>query len=372
MATHATAAAIDQLWNTVSIEDSFVRIAVAAKALGLPRLVFRNATKSSAQCIRLFGARVAIGAIDLTVCSIDRESGPVLVVKLGMIKLRPCIRLVTCGAIAPGFGIENYLALQERVPVRVLVAALAPDRRTAEDTHVVSVDQVVTRGAVLLCMLTRQRQRRTSMHLDIKRVRHKVRALVATDTILACQRTLVKLPAMRILMTGATIVGPAAGMPLSKRASAQVALRAGHFLMRLGQREARVPVVLRRHHETWVIEVLVIQHVATDTTRLRRQTVGLGVAGHEALRVWRVMARGATAAGGTIRRPQLLECMVSIRLVARAAIGLTMRTFERQPPVVVRNEPLGEGFLRVTRHARHLHLPAMRVAVTRGAITRQP
>lgn len=49
-----------------------------------------------------------------------------------------------------------------------------------------------------------------------------------------------------------------------------------------------------------------------------------------------------------------------------------MRSLKWQPTIVVGNEPLPKRFLRVAGDARHLHLPTVRVAVARRAVTRQP
>jgi hypothetical protein len=371
MAANATAAAIDELWHTIPIENSFVRIAVTAETLDLPRLMFRNATKSPTERVWLFGAGMTIGALDLAVRTIDGESRPILVVKLGVVELRPCFCLMALRTRAPGFGIKNHLIRQEGVAMRILVTVLAPHRRATEPAHVIGTDKLVARGAVLLGMLTRERQGRVGMHLDIKRVRYEVGALVATDAVLNGQRTIVKLPAMRVMVARSAIVRTTPRMPLGKRAFAQVTLRAGNFLMGFIECEARVPMVISRHHKTRIIEVLVIQQMATDATRIRRHTVRLCIPDDEPLAVWRVVARGATASLAIAHRAQLLKSTRRPRLMTRPAIRLAMRTFEWQPPVVIGNEPLLERFLRVTRHARHLHLPAVRVAVTRGAIARQ-
>lgn len=49
-----------------------------------------------------------------------------------------------------------------------------------------------------------------------------------------------------------------------------------------------------------------------------------------------------------------------------------MRATERQVTIMAGDESLLKRLLRVTSHARHLHLPAVRVAVTRCAVTRKP
>lgn len=186
MAAHATAPAIHQLRHTISIEDALVRISVASEALRTPRLVFWKATKSPAKAVWLLSARMTIGAHDLAVGAIDHKARPVLVVKLGMVELRPGLGLVARRTFATGLRVKNSLVRQERVAVSILVAGFTTGRGATKPAHVVGIDNVVAHSTVLLSMLAGEWQSRLRMHLNIKRVRHEVRTLVATNTILRC------------------------------------------------------------------------------------------------------------------------------------------------------------------------------------------
>lgn len=265
MAAHATAPASDDFRHSISIEDSFVWISVTAKTLGLTCLVLRNATKSATKTVWLLGARMAIGALDLTVGTVDDKARPVLVVELGMIELRPGLGLVARRTFAARLRVEHDLTFQECVAVRVLVTVFTAHRCATETAHVIVVDHLVARDTVLLRVLTGQRQSRLCVHRNVERVRYELRARVATDAILRRQRAIVELPTMRIGMARTAIVGTASGMPLGKGTVTDMALRARHCLVRFVEREASVAMMLGRDHETGVIEVLMVQRVARDT-----------------------------------------------------------------------------------------------------------
>ena len=112
----------------------------------------------------------------------------------------------------------------------------------------------------------------------VKGVRQEVAAFVATDAILFGQGTAIKLPAVRILVAGAAIVRTATRMALGKCTFRLMALRARQFMMRRSQCKDRMLVVFGGHHQSRIIEVLVLKPMAEHTTRVGRQPGRLRIA----------------------------------------------------------------------------------------------
>jgi len=269
------------------------------------------------------------------------------------------------------FGIEHGLLGNERVTVRIVVTVLTAARLAAERSHLRVLGQCMARITVLFRMRAGQRQRRLRMQFGIEGVRREVCPLVATDAVLLSQRTVLELAAVWVLVARTAIIRTATWMTFGERSVCLVALRASQFVMWFGQSKASVLMVLGRHHEPRIVELLVVECVTEHTAGVSLQALGLRVTSNERLRVRRFVARSTSATLLIALRAQLLERMVGSQRVTRAAIQAAVRSMQRQPTIVTGNKALLERLLRVTRHACQLHPIAVWIAVTRCAVARQ-
>src|SRR5690606_26224252 len=132
----------------------------------------------------------------------------------------------------------------EEPVVRVAVAAVALRRRAAEHPRFVRTRADVAALAVELQVAAGECQAGVRVLLDGELVRQEVRARVARNASRRGQPVAVELPAVRIAVAGAAVVGPAPGMAFGERSAGDVALPARGVVVRRGEREPRVCVLL--------------------------------------------------------------------------------------------------------------------------------
>ena len=211
---------------------------------------------------------MTVQATNLAVRPIQGEAGPVAVVKLRMVELRPGIRLVTSRAGASRLRSQHRSLCGKRIAVGILVASFATARRSLELPNVAIRRNLMTCRTILLGVLPSQRQRRASVQLGTKGVRREVRSLVTADTVLGRQRAAVELAAMRVGVAGATVIRTATRMPLGEGAAGFVTLGAGNLIVRFAQGKPCMLVMRRRHHQPGIIKVAVLKQMTGNAASI--------------------------------------------------------------------------------------------------------
>ena len=153
MATNAAAAAFQLLRHVVSIKDPFVRIPVARVAGSKRTIMLWDTTKASSQGIGLLGASMAVGTLDLTMCTIDGKPGPIRVIKPSVVEFCPGQGVMAGRALPARLRIEHVLLAGKGGSMRILMAAFATAVSAMKHAHLAAFGHMVTRGALLIGML---------------------------------------------------------------------------------------------------------------------------------------------------------------------------------------------------------------------------